>query len=311
MRNADCPDLNALAVFRAVAEAGSFRVAADRLGITRSSVSQTIAKLERSIGVSLIRRTTRSLSLTEAGFVLLSSVVEALDRVGTAWDEIQGANGPPSGNLKLAVSSIAVRFLSGSFLAGFAKAYPGIKIDITVTDDEFDIVERGYDAGVGLGEIIDQDMVAVAITREERQVAVCSPSFSDAHGIPLHPRDLTGFQCIGWRPTPDSAPYKWEFAEAGQDFSVSVSPYITTNDMALMIDLAINGAGITFGLVESFRAPLASGQLRPLLEAYCPAFPGFYLYYPSSRHRARKLQALVDYVKAFSRSERNFIVKQA
>jgi len=306
MRNADCPDLNALSVFRVVAEAGSFSAAADRLGITRSSVSQTIAKLEQSVGLALIRRTTRSLSLTDAGVVLLSSVVQALDGLDAAWNEIQSPNGPPRGNLKLAVSSIAVRFLSGPFLAGFAKAHPGIRIDITVTDDEFDIVERGYDAGVRLGEIIDQDMVAIAITREERQVAVCSPSFSYAHGVPQHPRDLTRFQCIGWRPAPGSAPYKWEFTEAGQDFSVSVSPYITTNDMALMTDLAINGAGITFGMVESFRAPLASGQLRPLLEAFCPPFPGFYLYYPSSRHRAPALRALVDYVKAFSRHQGPF-----
>jgi DNA-binding transcriptional LysR family regulator len=203
----------------------------------------------------------------------------------------------PRGQLRLAVSSIAVRFLSGPFLASFAEANPEVQIDIAVTDEEFDIVAEGYDAGVRLGEVVEQDMIAVAVAGEERQLAVCSPGYRDRFGVPAHPRDLAARRCIGWRPAPKVAPYRWEFVEGGKEFSVAVAPEITTNDMALMIKLAVAGAGITFGMEESFRAWIDRGELVPILEDFCPRFAGFYLYYPSRRNVAPKLRALVEHVR--------------
>ena len=205
----------------------------------------------------------------------------------------------PRGRLRLAVSSIAERFLSGPFLASFAAANPEVELDITVTDEEFDIVAAGYDAGVRLGEVIEQDMIAVSIGGEERQLAVCSPAYRERFGVPAHPSELAAHRCIGWRPAPKLAPYRWEFAEGGKEFSVAVEPEITTNDMALMIKLAVAGAGITFGMEESFQPAMARGELVPLLEAFCPSFAGFYLYYPGRRAMAPKLRALVDHLRRF------------
>ena len=148
-----------------------------------------------------------------------------------------------------------------------------------------------------LGEVIEQDMIAVSIAGEERQLAVCSPGYRDRFGVPAHPRDLAARRCIGWRPAPKVAPYRWEFAERGKEFSVAVEPEITTNDMALMIKLAVAGTGITFGMEESFRAWIDRGELVPILEDFCPRFAGFYLYYPSRRNVAPKLRALVDHVR--------------
>jgi DNA-binding transcriptional LysR family regulator len=292
-------DLNALAVFALVAEEKSFRGAADRIGVTRSAVSQAIRKLEERLGIALVQRTTRSVSLTEAGERLLADLSPALSDVRAAIEATRDLRAGPRGRLRLAVSSIAERFLSGRFLAGFAAANPEIELDITVTDEEFDIVAAGYDAGVRLGEVIEQDMIAVSIGGEERQLAVCSPGYRERFGVPSHPRELATHRCIGWRPGPRLPPYRWEFAEGGKEFSVNVAPEITTSDMALMIKLAVAGAGITFGMEESFRPAIARGELEPLLEEFCPYFAGFYLYYPSRRAMAPKLRALVHYLRRF------------
>jgi DNA-binding transcriptional LysR family regulator len=290
-------DLNALAVFALVAEERSFRAAADRLGVTRSAVSQTISRLEESLGIALVQRTTRSVSLTEAGERLHAEVAPAIAEMRTAVEMTGSLGGSPRGQLRLAVSSIAERFLSGPLLASFAAANPEIQIDINVTDEEFDIVAEGYDAGVRLGEVIEQDMIALPVAAEERQLPVCSPGYRNRFGVPAHPRELATHRCIGWRPAPKAAPYRWEFAEGGREFSVSVEPEITTNDMALMIKLAVDGAGITFGMEESFGPSIGRGELVPLLEDYCPYFSGFYLYYPSRRNVAPKLRALIEHVR--------------
>jgi DNA-binding transcriptional LysR family regulator len=292
-------DLNALAVFTLVAEERSFRGAADRLGVTRSAVSQTIRRLEETLGIGLVQRTTRSVSLTEAGERLHAEVAPAIADMRAAIESTSNLRGHPRGRLRLAVSSIAERFLAGPFLASFAEANPEIEIDIAVTDEEFDIVARGYDAGVRLGEVIEQDMIAVSVAGDERQLAVCAPAYRERFGLPSHPRELATHRCIGWRPAPDVAPYRWEFAENGKEFSVAVAPEITTNDMALMIKLAVAGAGITFGMEESFVRWIERGELVPVLAEYCPYFAGFYLYYPSRRNVAPKLRALIDHLQRF------------
>jgi DNA-binding transcriptional LysR family regulator len=293
-------DLNSLATFALVAEERSFRAAANRLGVTRSAVSQAIRKLEENVGIALVQRTTRSVSLTEAGERLHAEIAPALRELRAAIAGTEALRARPCGLLRLAVSSIAEKFLSGPFLAGFAERHPEVHLDITVTDDELDIVADAYDAGVRLGEVIEQDMIAVPIAGQERQLAVCAPAYRDRVGVPSHPAELPAHRCIGWRPAARSEPYRWEFAEDGKDFRVAVAPEITTNDMALMIELAEAGAGITFGMEHSFRPSIERGALVPVLEDYCPYFAGFHLYYPSRRNVAPKLRALVEYVQQCS-----------
>lgn len=291
------PDLNALAVFSLVAEERNFRAAADRLGVTRSAVSQTIRRLEEMLGAALVRRTTRSVSLTEAGERFYADIAPAMTDLTAAIAAAHERSGPPSGLLRLAVSSIAERFLSGELLASFAEAYPEVELDIAVTDEEFDIVAERYDAGVRLGEVIEQDMIAVPVSGDQHQLAVAAPIYLERHGRPAHPQDLTGHRCIGWRPAPGVAPYRWEFEKDGRAFDVAVNPRVTTNDMWLMIRMARAGGGITFGMEETFRPYIARGELVPLLEEFLPPFPGFFLYFPSRRNLAPKLRALVEHVR--------------
>jgi DNA-binding transcriptional LysR family regulator len=290
-------DLNALSVFLAVAETRSFRAASERLGVTRPAVSQALRRLENRLGVALVQRTTRSVALTEAGARLQEEVGPAMTEVAAALGRAGDRDAAPSGLLRLAVSSIAEDFLLGPLLAGFVEAHPGIRLDVVVTDEEFDIVAEGYDAGVRLGEVIAQDMVAVPVSADQRQLIVAAPSYLRRCGAPLHPRELVAHACIGWRPAPGVAPYRWEFEEDGRAFDVAVEPRVATNDMRLMVNVARAGGGLTCGMEETFRAHLDHGELVAVLEEFCPPFPGFFLYFPDRRNLAPKLRALIDHAR--------------
>ncbi|MBB2687234.1 UNVERIFIED_ORG: DNA-binding transcriptional LysR family regulator [Rhizobium etli] len=294
-------DLEGISVFLAVAQARSFRLAGERLGVTRSAVSQSLQRLEDRLGVALVQRTTRSVSLTEAGEVFFDAVRPSVRQVRDAMQTVRDMQARPSGLLRITVSSIAESFLSGTLLAGFIEACPDVKLDITITDEEFDIVEAGFDAGVRLGEVIEQDMIAIPVSQEQRQCPAVSPAYIKRHSRPRHPRDLQSHACIGWRPRPDTAPYRWEFTENNRDFDVAVDPAVTTNDMSMMIRLACAGAGITFGMVETFQPYFDRGELVPLLEDFCPPFPGFYLYYPRRERQPLKLRALVEHIRKSAR----------
>lgn len=289
-------DLNLLPLFLAVAEEHSFSAAAARLGVTRSAVSQGIRRLEDTFETLLVMRTTRSVNLTEAGERLRNALSLPLANIEAAFEEI-APDSAPRGLLRIAVTSIAEEFLSGPLLASFAAANPGVTIDILVSDEEFDIVAAGYDAGVRLGEVIEKDMIAVPLTGPQREMVVASPSWLAANSAPRHPRELVRHRCIGWRPSPDVAPYRWEFEEAGVPFDVAIDPQITTNDLRLMLNIALAGGGITFAPQETFRPYIESGQLVSILDEYLPHFPGFYLYFPQRRNMAPKLRALIEHIR--------------
>ena len=292
-------DLNLLPLFQAVAEENNFRAAADRLGVTRSAVSQGIRRLEDGIGMALVTRTTRSVRLTEAGERLFAALSQPMSDIMEALEHL-AAEDQPRGLLRLAVTSIAEEFLSGPLLAQYAEANPAVTIDVTVTDEEFDIVAAGFDAGVRLGEVIEQDMIAVPVGGQQREAAVAAPSYLAIHGAPSHPRDLVHHRCIGWRPAPNVAPHRWEFEENGIAFDVAVEPQMTTNDLRLMLRSALCGAGITFAPRETFRPHVERGELVWLLEDFLPSFPGFYLYFPQRRNMAPKLRALVEHVRRWN-----------
>ena len=289
-------DLNLIPLLLAVAEEDNFRAAADRLGVTRSAVSQGVRRLEDTLGVTLVSRTTRAVHLTETGERLFEALSEPMSEIRAALDH-SSEDTVPRGKLRVAVTSIAERFLSGPLIASFAACYPEVILDVSVTDDEFDIVAAGFDAGVRLGEIIEQDMIAIPVSELQREMVVASLDYLEAHGRPTHPRELLDHRCIGWRPAPHVAPYRWEFEENGSPFDIAVDPRITTNDLQLMLRTAVAGGGITFVTEETGRSYVESGALVPILEEFLPPFPGFYLYFPSRRNMAPKLRAFVDHMK--------------
>ncbi|OLO04625.1 LysR family transcriptional regulator [Salinicola socius] len=292
-------DLNLLTMFVAVAEAGNFRAAADRLGVTRSAVSQGVRRLESALERPLFNRTTRSVRLTQEGERLLQAVSTPLAELTAVLEATLDSPESPHGMLKVTATSIAERFLSGPLIADFVEKYPRVTLDVTVTDEEFDIVAGGFDAGIRLGEVIEQDMVAVPLTGEQRQVAVASPNYLARHGQPARPQELVYHRCIGWRPLPETAPYRWEFEGDGRAFDVAVEPQVTTNDMLWMIRTSLAGGGITFGMEETFRPYIERGELITILDEWLPPFAGFYLYYPSRRTVTSRLRALIDHVREY------------
>lgn len=197
---------NLIPLFLAVAEEHNFRAAADRLGVTRSAISQGMKRLEDTLGVLLVNRTTRSIHLTEAGAQLHRSLAKPWAEITSGLEMVTG-NLAPKGLLRLAVTSIAEPFLSGPLIAAFAVANPGVTVDVTVTDEELDIVAEGFDGGIRLGDVIEQDMIAVPVgPRRQREAVVASPDYIAVRGTPAHPRDLVDHRCIGWRPRPGTAP---------------------------------------------------------------------------------------------------------
>jgi DNA-binding transcriptional LysR family regulator len=294
-------DLNAMAVFAAVAEARGFRAAGARLGVSASAVSQTLRKLEAQLGVVLLQRTSRSVRLTAAGERLYAAVRPALAEVRAAVAALGELGDAPRGTLRLYAAHAVEPFLRGALLAGFLADHPHVDLDVTVSDAPVDIVAAGYDAGVQLGEVIDRDMIAVPVSGDVRLVVVASPAYLARRGRPRHPRDLVEHDIVNWHPSGEAPPYRWEFTQAGpnggRDFAVSVRSRVLTTDAALMLGLARAGAGLAMLWEGQVRDDVARGDLVPVLEEFSTPFPGFYLYYPQRRQASAALRALIDHLR--------------
>ncbi len=283
--------------FVAVVEAGGFRAAGRQLGVSGTALSKALRRLEERLGVTLLLRTTRSVRLTEAGERFYAASRQALDGLRAAAEAVGELADAPRGTIRLNISAGAEGFLRGPALAGFLQAYPEVRLDIIVDEDAGDIVAAGYDAGIRLGEVIEQDMVAVPASGPQRMVVVGSPAYFARHPRPGHPRDLAGHACINWRPGPAAPPYRWEFTEpGGEDFSVAVPGRVVANDFSLMMRLVTAGLGLTMGMGDGVRPYLERGEVVAVLEGFCPPFPGYYLYYPQRRQASPALRALIDYL---------------
>ncbi len=289
--------LDGVPEFVAVVEANGFRAAGRQMGVSGTALSKSLRRLEQRLGVALLLRTTRSVRLTEAGERYYAAARLALDGLRAAADAAAESAEQPRGTVRLNISSGAEGFLRGPALEGFLRAYPEVRLDVIVDEDVGDIVAAGYDAAIRLGEVIDQDMIAVPASGRQRLVVVGSPAYFQAHPKPEHPRDLAEHLCISWRPRPGAAPYRWEFTEpGGDDFSVAVPARVVANDFSLMMRLVLAGLGLTIGMEDGVRPYVERGEVVPVLEEYCPPFPGYYLYYPQRRQASPALRALVDYL---------------
>lgn len=294
-----------MATFVAVAEAKGFRAAGERLGVSHSAVSQALRRLEERLGVPLVRRSTRSVHLTEPGEQLYASLRPALDEVRAAVAAVGELGDAPRGTLRLHTSTIAETMIGESLLTTFLAEYPHLQLDLVVSDAPVDIVADGYDAGIQLGEVIDKDMIAVPVTGDLRLAVVGAPSYFKKRGVPKHPRDLVQHDCLNWHATADSPPYRWEFSEKGRSFAVAVRARVLSTHSALNRRLAIDGLGITLAFEAHVHESLERGELVRVLEKYCEPFPGYYLYYPQRRHASRALRALIDHLRKWRKDGQN------
>ncbi|MER8576574.1 LysR family transcriptional regulator [Mesorhizobium sp. M1338] len=294
MRGSDYAELKA---FATVVAHGSFARAAEDLRISASTLSQTIRQLEARLGLRLLNRTTRSLSLTEAGARLHARFAPAMAEMEAAVGDAIALRGMPAGILRVHMPSVAATTYLEPVLGRFHQAWPDIVLDVTIDDAAIDSVEAGYDVSARLGEFLEADMVAVALGGTQRQLAVASPEYVARHGSPSAPADLHQHRCINWCRPGSAGPYRWEFARDGQWFSVAVNGPLIVSSRDMAIAAAVQGVGIAFWAEELVRPLIDAGKLVSLMDEWCATFSGWFLCYQKQRHTPPAVRAFVDFLR--------------
>lgn len=294
---ANLGDLNA---FLAVARGGGFRVAARTSGMSASSLSEAVRRLETQLRVRLLHRTTRSVAPTEAGARLIERLGPALGDVEAALDVVSGFRDRPAGTLRLNVPVVAARLVLPAILPGFMAAYPEIKVDVVAEESLVDVLASGCDAGVRFEEKLEQDMIAVPIgPRVQRYATAAAPAYLDRHGRPEHPRDLLGHACLlGRFASGTTSP--WEFERDGEVVLVETQgPLVVTigAGVDLMVDMAVAGLGVIQLFEDWLRPHIDSGALKPVLQDWWQPFSGPFLYYSGRRLVPPPLRAFLDFIK--------------
>src|SRR6185437_12606123 len=278
MNRTQFAELNA---FVAVAERTNFARAAAHLGIGASTISQTIRSLEERLGMRLLNRTTRSVSLTDAGEKLLQRIRPAITELGAAVEDLNEFRDTPTGTLRLSVTSVAARIVLAPAIKGFLAAYPAIALDITVDDSDADIVSGRFDAGIRVGRRVARDMQMVRVTEPSRLIAIAAPDYLQRHPAPRTPQDLQKHNCIAFRK--DNQYMAWEFAKGKSKFEISPTGTLTVNNMDLVVRAALDAVAIGYTIESYVASHLAVGRLVPLLVDWSSGHHSYYLYYAGRR----------------------------
>lgn len=287
-------DFNDLLWFLAVAEERSFTKAAAKLGITQSTLSHTIKRLEERMGIRLLMRTTRSVSTTEAGERLRRSLAPRLAEIQTEIAALMELRDRPAGSIRLTLSDHAFESVVWPKLRPVLARYPDVRVEFSLDNGLRNIVEEGFDAGIRLGESVEKDMIAVRVGPDWRLLAVASPAYFAARPAPRHPQELIAHNCINIRQVRSGGLYAWEFEKDGQELRVRVDGQLTLNTSYAMVDAALSGYGIAYLPEDIVAAHLASGRLVAALEDWSPPFAGYYIYYPSRRQSLPAFRLIVD-----------------
>ena len=293
-------ELNDLSAFVTVARAGGFRDGARASGVSASSLSEAVRRLEAKLGVRLLNRTTRSVAPTEPGARLLDRLVPVLVELDAAVDGVNAFRERPAGTLKLNVPGSAARIVLPAIVTPFLKAYPDIRLEVMVEDGFVDVLAAGCDAGIRYDERLEQDMIAVPIgPRVQRFATAASPAYLDMHGRPEHPRDLRDHACLSGRFSSGAMP-TWEFERGDELVRIDPAGPLVVR-LGAAVDLAVSAAVDGLGIVHLFedwlRPHLDSGALEPVLELWWQRFPGPFLYYPGRRYVPAPLRAFIDFIK--------------
>jgi len=288
--------LDGLVAFSKVAEHRGFTAAAGVLEVSPSALSQAIRQLEARLGVRLLNRTTRSVSLTEAGEAYLARIGPALGQVIQASEDLNVLQGRPAGTLRINAARISIAMVLQPLLAGFLKEHPHVQLELTNDEGFVDIVEKGFDAGVRLGESVQRDMVAVPLGGPLTVAVVASPEYLRRIPAPRHPDELVRHNCVRLRFGGTGMIFKWEFQVDGRPAEYEVKGNLTISDTLFSMDAALEGVGLAYTYEDLALPHIRAKRLKRVLTSFSPTYPGFYLYYPSRRNQPSKLKALIEYV---------------
>ncbi len=284
--------LKDLAVFRVVAAERSFTGAAVRLGVTQSALSQTLKRLEAELGVKLLVRTTRSVAPTHAGEQLLATLDPAMADIAASLDVLKSQRGEPGGTIRIATGKHAADTVLWPALAELLPRHPDIHVEVSVDNHYVDIVAERFDAGIRMGEQLERDMVGIPIGPALRMAVVGTPAYFARHGYPRTPAELRNHRCIRFMRRNGTIP-AWEFEKDGRKIAIKADAGAVFNDGDLLIKAATAGLGLSYIMEDQVVAALADGELERVLEDWCPAFPGYYLFYPNRRHPAAAFTVFV------------------
>ena len=289
--------LATIEVFTAIARHGSQRAAADALGIKPATVSHQLKTLEDQLGTALFIRTTRSLSLTDAGRALYRGAGPAFKQLGEAVESAQSAGHAARGKLRLAMPEFVFSMLVGPLLAGFSQEYPEIEVELRLTDALSDILDEELHAGFRLGDRIAQDMVAVRVSAALPLAVAACPDYLQAHGHPQHPRELQAHQCIRYRFQSSGRFAPWDFCDGDQEFRVDVQGKFITNTIPTSLDLAKAGLGLVYTFERYVQEDFSAGVLKQVLIDYLPKTPSIFIYFPREYRAMVPLRCLLNYLK--------------
>ncbi|MGO7673210.1 LysR family transcriptional regulator [Rhizobium ruizarguesonis] len=287
-------DFSELAAFIAVAEAGSFTRASAKLGLSQSAVSYSVRMLEQRLGVRLISRTTRSLSLTDAGERMLRSLRPAFEHIESEIAAVTALRDKPAGTIRITTFRYAAMSVLWPVMTTFLAEYPDIEMEVILDEGLTDIVAGRFDAGIRIGEQVQKDMVAVRIGPDLRMAVVGSPSYFQNRTIPMTPRDLGDHRGISYRQTTGGGLYAWEFERDGEELVVRMNGPLIINDSLMLEAAALDGLGLAYTFESQVSQYIADGRLIRVLDDWCQPFPGYHLYYPSRRQHTAAFALLVE-----------------
>lgn len=292
MHGTEFAELNA---FVAVAERSNFARAAAHLGVVPSTISQTIRTLEERLGVRLLNRTTRSVSLTDAGERLLARIRPAIMELGAAVEDLNTFRNIPTGTLRLSVSTGAVQIVLAPMIRDFLAAHPAISLDITADNQQSDIVSGRFDAGIRVGRFVAKDMQIVRVSEPSRLIAIASPEYLQRSPPLKTPQDLQNHNCVRFRGSDEIN--TWEFSRGKRTLHLSVNGTLVANSMELVLRAVLDGVGVGYTIESYVTDEIAQRRLVPLLTDWSPEHYSYYLYYSGRRQLPVPLKAFIAFLR--------------
>lgn len=286
------PGLKDLDAVMAVARRRSFRAAALDLGMSTTALSNAVGKLETNLGVRLFNRTTRSVSLTDAGRLFIEQVGPALQDIHGAMEGARSQQVTPSGTLRINAFATAAREILSPLVLEFLRRHPQVQVDLVTEGRLVDIVDEGFDLGVRAADLVPSDMIAVSLGRPQRYAVVGSPAYFEKHSRPRVPPDLFDHECIRVR-LPNGSLYRWQFENRGQAVQIDVSGRISLDEASLARIAVLDGVGLGLFMEPDVRDDIEAGRLVRVLEDWTPPRAGLCLYYPGRRNPSAALKAFV------------------
>ncbi len=287
-----------MAVFVAVAEAGGFSEAARRLAISPSAASQAVRTLEERLGAPLLRRSTRSVSLTDVGADYLLVAAPALSQLRRAAEEAAERGGRPAGPLRLTMPRAPFDLVIAPVLVAFQDAHPDVTLEIAVEAQLVDIVKQGYDAGLRYGDRVEMDMVAVPVAPRSDAILVASPAYLGAHVTPDLPTDLLDHRAVMCRSQTTGLIIPWTLQSAGESVQIAPPSATIVHDLASQIDLTVRGLGIVSAPAATVSDLLDRKKLSRVLSSWSSPLEAVHLYFPSRHHQSAALRAFVSFLKS-------------